>query len=638
MSKNTFIPTTKGLVSAHKSQDFTSDQKAQGRTNISAVGTNEPLVKNLRLQLQSANSGGTWGPRDGAIIAFLGSNAFMIGGWAGANYDTDWSSNGGGTTTNQIYRSTNYGTTWTLVKSHDTTPGSDHFPQFHYPAWCMHTVSGTDYIYLLTGDSFGEFPNVVRSSNGTTWEVVNSGAKPFNGVFLCAAGSIDGKMYLVGGHTTLAVATARNTVYKSTNNGVTWTQLSNAPWTARATNDRLVAWKGKLWMVGGSIYDNDNSLRTVFNDVWTLDPDTDTWEEVLANGLAPWEGKQFANVFVYNDWLYISRGATLAGNTTDTWRTADGVNWSRVDALEMTASHADGCGVHSSGILFASGNGWLTGGSPENEDSPSYFASIASETAQESIAKAAHEIAATYDPDYRGIDNDSYTEGSSPRGLTPGANAKIKQIRFRNKDQYENDIAMIGGYASSPDVNYVFIGGGLDADAEPPQALIVCLGAAGSSSANADNYLELYIHGTKFKKSRFGLGASIPNEGINAAVRTTRFGANEGSTTEPPEVTAGVAKVWKHVMPNHGGTADVQVIGAYAYSANDRIVYVGGGMSSDQAATVVEIYTGSGTIGTLRLRINNSGIWIDDGGTMKLLQLGAADSGGSGYKMLRVVN
>jgi len=82
----------------------------------------------------------------------------------------------------------------------------------------------------------------------------------------------------------------------------------------------------------------------------------------------------------------------------------------------------------------------------------------------------------------------------------------------------------------------------------------------------------------------------------------------------------------------------VQVIGAYAYSANDRIVYVGGGISSDQAATVVEIYTGSGTIGTLRLRINNSGIWIDDGGTMKLLQLGAADSGGSGYKMLRVVN
>ncbi len=39
MSKNTFIPTTKGLVSAHKSQDFTSDEKTQARTNIAAAAS-----------------------------------------------------------------------------------------------------------------------------------------------------------------------------------------------------------------------------------------------------------------------------------------------------------------------------------------------------------------------------------------------------------------------------------------------------------------------------------------------------------------------------------------------------------------------------------------------------------------------
>lgn len=37
MSKNTFIPTTKGLVSATKSQDFSSGEKAQATTNIGAV-------------------------------------------------------------------------------------------------------------------------------------------------------------------------------------------------------------------------------------------------------------------------------------------------------------------------------------------------------------------------------------------------------------------------------------------------------------------------------------------------------------------------------------------------------------------------------------------------------------------------
>lgn len=48
-------------------------------------------------------------------------------------------------------------------------------------------------------------------------------------------------------------------------------------------------------------------------------------------------------------------------------------------------------------------------------------------------------------------------------------------------------------------------------------------------------------------------------------------------------------------------------------------------------------YTGGASL-TERVRIDNDGLKINDGGTMKQIQIGAADSGGTGFKMLRIAN
>jgi len=126
---------------------------------------------------------------------------------------------------------------------------------------------------------------------------------------------------------------------------------------------------GKLWVVSGGKYDNDPGNRVYYNDVWSFDGTT--WTEVLANGHTQWDGRHYPNVFSFDGWLYISRGYN-AENRSDTFRSRDGVTWFAANLPLLIASHADGCGVGSAGVLFASGNGYLFG-TPVNTDSPSFY-------------------------------------------------------------------------------------------------------------------------------------------------------------------------------------------------------------------------------------------------------------------------
>lgn len=597
--------------------------EAQQRYAIAAVGINEPLVKNLRLRLQSANSGPGW--RDGAICVFFGNSAFLIGGWAGDPYDTDWV---GGVVTNQIHRTNDFGVTWTLARGHDLTPASDHLPPVHTPAWAMHRVGNVDYCYVFGGDPFSLFSDTWRSSNGTTWEKVNTATAPYDGVYLAAGGSINGNLYHAGGHTTLLAGSARNTVYKSTNNGVAWTQIANAPWASRFCLDRMPAFNGRLWVIGGGKYDDNPANREFYNDVWAFDPVTEVWEEILPNGVAPWAGRIYANVFAFGGWLYVSRGYRDS-NLSDTWRSQDGKNWIPVD-LDLPASHADGLGIHSTGLLFATGNGY-----PQANTSPAHFASVADQTAQESIIEVAHEIAQSYEPEpLNGILREGYTEGSNPRELTPGNNAKLVQFNIPNFHQGQPDKTVVGSYVANG-IAYVFVGGGVDTTKECVQSFQVFLGPDNTLLGEA--YFTCNLDGTKLKENGLGVGTDAPSQGLDLQAITILVGANEANSNQR---TSNAAKVAKLNMPSFGGSTQVQCFGGYSLDGSN-ILYFGGGLSFDDAATRIEFWataTQGGTLGVRKMRITAAGVEIDHSGTMKLIEISAADSGGTGFRMLRIAN
>lgn len=97
-----------------------------------------------------------------------------------------------------------------------------------------------------------------------------------------------------------------------------------------------VSFKGKLWLMGGSLGD-DNSIgggennRQVFNDVW-FSEDGSEWH--LATDNAPWEARAGGVALVKNGWLYLmggEKGFTAATDYfNDVWRTKDGMNWEEV--------------------------------------------------------------------------------------------------------------------------------------------------------------------------------------------------------------------------------------------------------------------------------------------------------------------
>ncbi len=630
-----------------------ADLATPASTSLLAMNSSGAVVEdtsllglgNVKVTQKSANSGGTWGPMDGAMIAFLGNSAYLFGGWAGDPYNADWT---GGTVTNLVYRSNNFGATWVRIRDHDLTPDSTHFTPCHTASHTKHTVSGTEYIYLMEGDVHdnGAGPGTLltgdtrRTTDGITWTKVNSVAAGWATICLAASGSLNGNLYRVGGVNTpggtadLVNANNVRSVWRSTDNGVTWTNLGNAPWPVGQTQDRLPLHNGKLWRIGGGTYDNDGSLRTYDNSVWSFDGTT--WTEVLANGLAPWAARTFANTFSFGGWLWLVRGVNYtSGNLTDTWRSRDGITWIETDlgAISDKASHADGLAVHATGFLVASGNGYLEAVTPVNTDSPSFFVEIEDDKTSGVVDIASNRIEAMRPLDV-GISVDGYTESSNPRALTPGNNAKVRQILVPNFHEGQPDKSIIGAYVANG-TTFVYLGGGLDSSKECAQDFSVYLGS--DNVVAGDRYFRVNLSGSWFKENALGVGVENPVEGINLQAHHFFIGADEANNNNRSASTNKIAKIQ---MPSYSGSTFVQVFGGYSVSGQD-ILFFGGGLSLDNAATKIEFYVGATqgeSIGTRKVRITSSGLEIDQGGTMKLIEVGAADSGGTGYRMLRIAN
>lgn len=321
----------------------------------------------------SATSGGQWGPRDGAKAMFLGDDCYLIGGWAGGLYDSDWDDNPSATC-NQVYKTSDFGVTWSRIRNHDPTPDSTHFTPRHW--FCCHVAE--DRMWIVNGDTGAVNNGAVNSdcrwsTDGITWTKVNSVNPGYHGTFLNFSGYMDGIHYVAGGHSDITTAaSALNAVWKSTDGCVTWTNMGNAPWAARGMVDQLPYHDGKLWLIGGARHATLDVNRVVYNDVWSFDGTT--WTEVLADGHSQWEGSLWSNAFALDGWLYTSRGysPSLAANTSGTYRSRDGVTWEAVD-WDLPASHADSLAVHSTGVLIAAGN-WTLSGTPVNATSPTSFA------------------------------------------------------------------------------------------------------------------------------------------------------------------------------------------------------------------------------------------------------------------------
>ncbi len=106
-----------------------------------------------------------------------------------------------------------------------------------------------------------------------------------------------------------------NDIWSSTD-GIRWTNVLEAcPWVAR-DNPRILAFKGKLWMVGGQGH----------SDIWSSS-DGKNWTQSESD--VPWKGRYDYGALVYDNliWVFGGRDSDPRNAYRDVWYSIDGSHW-----------------------------------------------------------------------------------------------------------------------------------------------------------------------------------------------------------------------------------------------------------------------------------------------------------------------
>ena len=179
---------------------------------------------------------------------------------------------------NDVRRSTDNGATWTLVNARaGWSPRQEH----------SSVVMPDGTIVLLGGSTAGGYVNDVWQSGdqGETWIRVNASTGWTPRDSLAIAVLPDSSIIVSGG--TLAGGYSQfNDVWRSTDKGVTWTEMTpHAQWSPRYGHRTVVMPDGSIVLTGGYTF----GTGMFMNDVWRSSDMGATWTLVNAN--AGWRGR-----------------------------------------------------------------------------------------------------------------------------------------------------------------------------------------------------------------------------------------------------------------------------------------------------------------------------------------------------------
>jgi hypothetical protein len=214
-----------------------------------------------------------WVGREGhTSVALPDGSIVLMGGNDGKATTTD-------NPRNDVWRSTDQGATWTLMTATAPWTGrSDHSS--------MTLPDGS--IVLMGGRNFRlsvRFNDVWRSiDQGATWIRMTAAAPWTARDEHTSVVRPDGSIVLMGGYDG---STSLNDVWRSTDQGATWTQMTAAAgWTPRSSHTSVTLPDGSIVLIGGYYWDGSgNSL----NDVWRSTDQGATWTQITT--AAPWTGR-----------------------------------------------------------------------------------------------------------------------------------------------------------------------------------------------------------------------------------------------------------------------------------------------------------------------------------------------------------
>ena len=193
------------------------------------------------------NASAGWAPRGyHSSVALADGSIVLMGGL----------SNGG--MMNDVWQSTDNGATWTCVNANAGWERRRTHTSVALP---------DDSIVLMGGEdsSGGTINDAWRSTDdGATWTCMNANAGWVGRYFFTSITLHDGSIVLMGGR--VGTSSERNDIWRSTDHGATWTQMTaSAEWPARFSHTSVVLTDRSIVLMGG----RDSS--GYMNDVWRLE-------------------------------------------------------------------------------------------------------------------------------------------------------------------------------------------------------------------------------------------------------------------------------------------------------------------------------------------------------------------------------
>jgi hypothetical protein len=296
-------------------------------------------------------------PRDGAGALVFQGKMWLLGGWnPGDRKHFPRICN------NEVWCSRD-GRTWDLIKrntflDHKFNPQAD---------WEGRHTAGyvvfKDKMWIVGGDvNQGHYHHDVWSSDeGKIWELVNKGRKvPWGPRALHYTLAFKDRIWVMGGQTIPQIAPAKEVFYRdlwASDDGKEWEQIQPKEplWPQRGMIGGSVVFKDRMWVIGGGTYDTPRvPARKSYNDVWST-PDGVHWTCEVAK--APWAPRQYHDVAVFDDRLWVLEGYTPGhGNRSDVWYSEDGKRWHELPGTPWKARHAASVFVHDNALWMVAGN------------------------------------------------------------------------------------------------------------------------------------------------------------------------------------------------------------------------------------------------------------------------------------------
>lgn len=295
-------------------------------------------------------------PRDGAgALAFQG-RMWLLGGWNPLQENREFFPR---ICNNEVWSSQD-GKIWSLVKPNTFKDESfDMMTDWegrHYAGYVVHRGR----MWIVGGDvNQGHYQfDVWNSSDGRTWSHVNRNRPiPWSPRAFGYTVSFQDRIWVMGGQTIPQFAPAEPMFYRdiwTTTDGVDWKKVEPAEpyWSARALIGGSAVFLGRMWVIGGGLYDTPTTPRTYHNDVWSS-ADGVHWQLHLAE--APWSPRHMHELAVFDDKLWVLEGWSDA-NRNDVWYSADGVTWTELPNTPWKPRHAASVFVYQDALWMVAGN------------------------------------------------------------------------------------------------------------------------------------------------------------------------------------------------------------------------------------------------------------------------------------------